>query len=453
MAFAHPAHINSLPLEILSSIFATIVDASLYARSIGDDSFGSTEYPTLISSVCAHWRRVSISTSYLWSYIDLMPSNRCMRNIEHIDLWLERSHQSPLRVRIGKGGQEDEDEDRYGWSWTFPSILPRTPKNQLTVVLNSNLIRVYSFTLKFSNAKFATEALMALLPEEGQHPVRELAIRQHRGLAGAPSQLMPQNKWAQLLEPLHVLHLERISAELNDISCRNLTELHLISPLQLSLSQFMQLLEFNPCLQTVVLDRLVPENVYSPPTARSVNMPFLRYAQLSAHQDCIAALLRLLVPGPHALDLRLKYSDSSQSLMDTMVAFFRRTNIRSLYLRTEGVSLLPILTALPGLRTLGLMSVNFDVSTFAGLESATSLLPKLYTIDLNECNLDDDSDLHPGFRALLSLSSVRRIRHLNCGIWDGDWEKFTQLLEEGGFDATIIQASASDFEGRASPLR
>ncbi|KAF8600323.1 hypothetical protein BDV93DRAFT_525475, partial [Ceratobasidium sp. AG-I] len=75
MPLAQPAQINTLPPEILSSIFVTVVDASIYACSTGDDSYGTSEYPTLISSVCTYWRRVALGTPYLWSHIDLMPSN------------------------------------------------------------------------------------------------------------------------------------------------------------------------------------------------------------------------------------------------------------------------------------------------------------------------------------------------------------------------------------------
>ncbi|KAF8600337.1 hypothetical protein BDV93DRAFT_525480 [Ceratobasidium sp. AG-I] len=451
MALVQPARINNLPPEILSRIFVTIVDASLYARSIGDDNYGSSEYPTLISSVCAYWRRVSISIPRLWHYIDLMPKNVRPRNYGHVQLWLERSQNLPLQLRVGKGGERAEE--REGRSGMGALNSPRRMDDQLASVLLSSAPRLHSFTLKFSYPDFAAEILAWLLTT-GQHSVRELALRQSRWLTTRRSQLLPQTKWNQLLEPLHVLHLERIDIALNNIPCRNLVELQLINPHAFSLAQFIQLLESNPGLRTIMLDGSFA-TPRSSPTTRPINLPSLRSVHLATGQDFIISLFKLLVPGPHELDLQLRYHKEPARVMETMIPFFQRANVKSLYLEAEEATLLPILTALPHLQSLGLSTFNFDASTFAGLESAADLLPKLHTIDLNECNFDDYSGLYPGLRALLSLPSMRRIRHLNCGEWNSNEirERVVQLLEEGEFAATILRASASDFEARPSPFR
>ena len=54
MSLVQTTRVNELPLELLSLIFITLVDASVYARSIEDESYGSIDSPTLLSSVYAY---------------------------------------------------------------------------------------------------------------------------------------------------------------------------------------------------------------------------------------------------------------------------------------------------------------------------------------------------------------------------------------------------------------
>lgn len=311
--------------------------------------------------------------------------------------------------------------------------------------------RIHSFTLKFGYPPLAVEALSALLPKAGEHPIRELAIRQRRIILSGRTLIVPHNEWNRLLEPLHVLHLERIDIKVNNVPCRNLVHLQLIDLPQFPLLQLIQLLESNPSLRTIVLAELSFSGGRSSLSTRSINLPSLRSVQLSIDQEIMTLLFKLLIPGSHGLDLHLEYSQKSGSFMDDMIPFFRRSNVKSLYLQAEKISLLPVLTALPHLQSLRLITFDFDASTFAGLESATDLVPKLHTIDLNECNFDDYSTLYPGLRTLFSLPSVRRIRHLNCGHWDenGTRDRLVQLLEEGGVCCQSNSGFTLRFRGTA----
>lgn len=452
MSLAQPAQINTLPLEILSSIFTTVVDASLYARSIGDKSYGTCDYPTLISAVCAHWRCVSIGIPRLWTYIDLMPTNERLRNFEHVKLWLERSQDSPLRLRLGKGGESEE-------SSLISLNSPPDLGEHLASILLTAAPRVHSFTLKFDYPDFGTEALSALLPGEGQHLIRELSIRQSRWATPRRSRLLRKNIWIRLFEPLHVLRLERSGIKFSAIPCRRLVELQLIYPSnRQSLVGFAQLLELNPDLCTIVLSGFWFVGIPSPSEVQSIRLPSLRSVHFSMSHKFMAWFFKLLAPGPHELDLHLTCSGrpDDTSFGDTMMSFFQKTRVRSLFWHAEGVPLPPLLTALPHVQRLELCLVDFDATTLAGLDPATNLLPKLHTIDLNECSLKDKSELDPGLRALLSLPSVQRTRCLNCGHWSPGrltWrQEFIGLLEGAGLAATVTLASAWDFED-PSPFR
>ncbi|KAF8600327.1 hypothetical protein BDV93DRAFT_608729 [Ceratobasidium sp. AG-I] len=452
MASARPARINTLPLEILSFIFATVVNASLYARSIGDDSYGFIEYPTLLSSVCAHWRRVSLSITYLWSYIDLMLGNERLRNTEHINLWLERSQNSPLRLRLGAGGEHVEGSPKY-----FKSL--EELDERLAPILSSSAQRVHSFTLRFDDPDFGANVLACLLPVEGQLPIRELALRQRFGSVER-AQLLPQDKWTRLLEPLRVLHLESSGLSLSGIPCRNLVELRLIYYREFPpLASFTNVLELNPGLCTLVLDSIPLSGTQPFPITQPISLPSLRHVQLSTNEDFIVWFLKTLVPGSHELEIHFGYIGKptlgSISIGDAMVSFFRRTRVKLLSLQPEGIALLPVLSSLPHLQSLMLIAFEFDANTLAGIELTTNLLPKLHNIDLDECNLNDYSELPSGLHTLLSLPSVRRIRYLNCGDprTEGVQDRFAELLEEGGFAATITPASALDYADLPSPFR
>lgn len=452
MLFVQPAQVNILPLEILSSIFVTIVNASLYARSIGDESYGTCEYPTLISSVCAHWRRVSIGTPQLWTCIDLKPSlNDQLRNLDHVKLWLKRSKNSPLHLRLGKGGERDEE--REGNSFMRAYNLPRHLDDQLASILLSVAPRVHSFTLKFHYLDFGEEVLLALLPEEGQHPIRELALRQSRSVMIRRPQSLPEDVMVRLLEPLHVLHLERNGITFSAIPCRKLVELQLIHPShEPSLVELAQLLEANPGLDTIVLAGFSRPHIPASSQVRSIKLPFLRSIHFSMSCEFMTWFFKLLAPGPNELDLYLTCSGrpSDTSFGDIMIVFFQKSRVRSLLWQAEGVTLPPLLASLSYVQRIELSLVDFDTNTLAGLDPTTNLLPNLHTVDLTECRLEDDSELDPGLRSLLSLPSIQQIRCLNCGHWSPErptWrEEFIGLIEGAGLAATVILASAWDFE-------
>ncbi|KAF8600330.1 hypothetical protein BDV93DRAFT_525477 [Ceratobasidium sp. AG-I] len=454
MACTQIAHINVLPSEILSSIFILLVDASLYACSIGDKSYDFYEYPTLISSVCTHWRSVSVGIPYLWSSIDLVPGKGCLKNAEKVKLWLERSQNLPLRLRLG-GGRRRKDSTTGGFS------PPRHLDKQIGSTIRSCAPRIHSFFLGSSYSDFVTEALWALLPEQNEgHAVRELALRQRSYLSKNDAPTVSQDRWHPLLKPLHVLHLQSCNITFSAIPCQKLVVLRLINPIgQLSLVEFVRLLESNPDLRFVELHGFRLAGVSFPSEVRPIKLLSLRSIRCTMSWEFITWFFKLLIPGPHELDLYLNCAGSPEpddtSLQDTLIYYFQQTRIKSLYLQAKGVSLSAILASLPHLQSFGLGAFNFSASSFAGLESATNLLPKLHTIGLNECNFDDYSELYPGLRALLSLPSVRQIRHLKCGERgeNGTRKRVVQLLKQGGFAAVVTRASAWEFEDRASPFR
>lgn len=405
MSSAQTAQINTLPFEILASIFNILIEASIYARSIGDNSYGSVDYPTSISGVCAHWRRVAIGTPHLWSYIEVISTDGQPQTLERVHVGLERSQNSPLQLqlRLGRGRRLS----------SYSSI--RHIREQMISIARSCAPRVHSLALRFHYLDFAVDALSALLSEQPEPSIRKLALCQTR-FSISPIKPLPQNDWDRLLKPLHALHLEGANIELNSIPCRNLVELRLTPPPnELSLVQLVQFLESNPGLCSVVLNGFRRATIPSPSEIQSIKLPSLRSIQLSTSREFLVWFFKLLAPGPHELNLYLRCGGipvlGDTSLDDTIILFSQQARIKSLSLRAAKVSLPPILRSLLHLQILGLGVLDLDPMSLAGLEVTANLLPKLHTIDLEEWEPQDRSELDPILGILLSLPTVRQVRY------------------------------------------
>ncbi|KAG8688947.1 hypothetical protein FRC08_011181 [Ceratobasidium sp. 394] len=193
MAESSPMHIDGLPTEVLSLIFRTVISASLYARSIGDKSYGPIDCPTLLASVCARWRRVTIGIPVLWSFIDFTRSSDSLRNLEHAKLYAERSQVSLVYVHLGK--LSDDDNRRL----TSPT---RNVSEDMLALLRTIAPRVQSFALNFSHSQDAIETLSVFLSQVAEYPLAELALRLEPSLMGGQHRTLTlEGHWNQLSSP------------------------------------------------------------------------------------------------------------------------------------------------------------------------------------------------------------------------------------------------------------
>jgi hypothetical protein len=211
--------VNDLPSGLLALIFIILTDASLYARSIDDQSYGLVDYPTLLLSASSRWRLIAISTPYLWFYLDLTTRTDVLQDIERAKCYVERSYSYPIRLRMGR-----EHSDR-----AFPQ---RYVDGSTSSLLHLIAPRLRPFALSFQYVDFAKEAISIMCHHCAGAPILEL-LSLYAGndskLLLADPDLLPQEQLAQLLEPLHTLYLERVSFDWGFISCRNLVELQLVN--------------------------------------------------------------------------------------------------------------------------------------------------------------------------------------------------------------------------------
>ncbi|KAJ6451678.1 hypothetical protein C8R47DRAFT_1229762 [Mycena vitilis] len=97
----------TLPTEIMAEIFVAFLP--VYPKC---PPLRGTSSPTLLTQICREWREIALATPSLWKAIQLtLPDDEpemSTRRFELSDVWLARSHCSPLSFQIhGKGVQAD----------------------------------------------------------------------------------------------------------------------------------------------------------------------------------------------------------------------------------------------------------------------------------------------------------------------------------------------------------
>ncbi|KAL0062367.1 hypothetical protein AAF712_010778 [Marasmius tenuissimus] len=101
---------RQLPDEILSMIFT----AAFY---LCDDPLSAISIPLTLSHVCARWRKISISTSILWTRLVLFFPAVDSAQTERTTAWLARSKLQPLEIlldfRVSDWWEHDEPEENH----------------------------------------------------------------------------------------------------------------------------------------------------------------------------------------------------------------------------------------------------------------------------------------------------------------------------------------------------
>ena len=91
---SYPAHIESLPIEILAEIFEAAVSTSKAMHVI-------LPFQCAISGVNRRWRAIAVSTPRLWSTILFHCDTRSVGpNVDRLYLWIDRSAPCALDITI-----------------------------------------------------------------------------------------------------------------------------------------------------------------------------------------------------------------------------------------------------------------------------------------------------------------------------------------------------------------
>ncbi|KAG8718875.1 hypothetical protein FRC08_004163 [Ceratobasidium sp. 394] len=429
------AHINRLPLEVLSLIFS--VTFKLYVDSIEGKPYGPYHYPNLLSSVCTYWRRVVIATPVLWSHVDL-------KSFAQAKTYFQRSKKSPLHVRLARlhTGSIPRSSNK--------DIIPRNIKS----LLAAHASRFSSLALSAQPAG-VTRTLSILLPQLMEDVLQNLALQIETGDGDECS--IVDEKLNQLFKALRTLYLEGFSLQLSDVTCRNLVELSLVDPRHgcESATELAYLLNSNPGLRSVKLRGFVCDALGEP---EEIYLPSLRTLEVYGGLDerFMFWFFLVLVPGKHDLDVYLDTfvpaEFEEEVIAELLAAFFRRASVKSLYLKeVVAIPLTPVLRSLPELEHLSLTSCDIeDGEPFYGIADVAKLLVKLHTIDLNNSDIDTDDELDRDLRTLFTLPSLQLIRYFSEP--PEEWDAFHDLLMDEGITAQVIKCPESNFVTFPSPF-
>ncbi|QRV76205.1 F-box-like protein [Ceratobasidium sp. AG-Ba] len=459
-----PIYIHILPTEVLSLIFTTIVDASLYARLVSDRRFVQAEYPTMLASVCRYWRSTALNTPGIWSSIDCTRksdkthafesarairanySNRLERdrsaNFEHAKIYFERSQDTLLHIWMGKpvpGGK-------------YRVALTRQWPEDIGNLIADNASRVKSVALSFSHPQDVEDMLSVLLKNGANQSLRNLGLQFEPATFRQIQASGFGEEYNQMFEPLDTLYLYQILISPWHLACCHLNELHItVFPAYLafmSISQVAQILESNPGLRVFKLStRATIADV--PTSPQPLHLPALRRLDLYTHQGSIMKwFLASIIPGPQEVELSLEpggFSRLDRSVLkDAVALFLQRAQVKMLHIAGGWILLPPILVHTPRIRHLRLTLYDIENGSLDGIELLRSNLADLHTIEMNECHTKGNDAQDPGLRAIFTLPSARMIRHYQCA---GTSHKARQLfhkLLEG--DQKVVEAPDFGFE-------
>jgi hypothetical protein len=130
--------INKLSPDLLSQIFTLVVEST---RVCNDDvrthQTASVDMANVLSSVCAHWRHIALSTGTIWSYVDLSK----LGSFKHAAIWISRAEGCLLDLHAVPKGP-------------FHNQHLAVPKRDDKAISLSNLLypaRVRSIVLRIEN--------------------------------------------------------------------------------------------------------------------------------------------------------------------------------------------------------------------------------------------------------------------------------------------------------------
>lgn len=438
------APIDHLPPELLSHIFVTLYKSCLYARSVGDRSHGRTDYPTLFSSVSNRWRQVAINTPPLWTCIHLGEEERILENLSHVNLYLQRSRDSPLSVQLGRRA--------------LPCHLSIV-NEYLAHLLHSLAIRLDALTIVYMYKTFAERVMSTLVSQGAAGQLKKLSL--YSDLTGSrivAGDSITQERLDQLLQPLRTLYLESVSLDWDIIACRNLVDLQIVYVLAghaPSILQIAQFLNANPALRRLRFAK-VELHTFEEFDLPRIILPELQTLELDVNHYFICSLLQSLTPVAQKLSLDLcSYYDPSykDQMIDTLSRFFQQNRIASLRISRGGW--LPFSNVLAHLQDLEILGLQDRCLYSYGLREADQkgLLPKLKTIELTRV---ETREVELGLSYILCLPSVKNIDLCQCNFEDDvhrmSLSQVREWLSGLGVTAAINESPRLQFSFHPSPF-
>ncbi|KDN48379.1 hypothetical protein RSAG8_02971, partial [Rhizoctonia solani AG-8 WAC10335] len=357
--FATPP-INSLPIEILMRIFELAhylwwktffkkerADwPALWDRSIRKQMH--LGYPEVLTHVCSLWREIVLSSSTLWSHIDLFTLGHPPQlSLGRSSIFVTRAQKLTLvlRVRLRHGFYEPVSECA-AMSDFCSSIGPRLNTLRIDNTTPSETTTILSSIIQATLPRTTPGILIKLDIED--HSVRTISNYSDNidGLTGwafptAEDLGISQHLLDDIVRPIKTLRLSGRFFPWKSPAYLGLVELHLLCTRpqyghrpSIQVAQLRGILLACPELRIFHINiNINEENMQldlSPVPLHELEELNLRGLKRSLYD----LLLPLLVPGQKPLQLTFQTPRDEPTVLycPTLLAFFRRTNVTNLYI-------------------------------------------------------------------------------------------------------------------------
>ncbi|KAG8765966.1 hypothetical protein FRC12_007171 [Ceratobasidium sp. 428] len=421
------ALINRLPPEILAMIF-TLASRRCITQKVTDLG-PRLAMPTVFSSICSLWRRVSLSTRSLWSHLDIsIDHSKSKLYYDRLKLWEARSRPGPLSVHI---------LDAVA-SWDYD--LLEAMATDIVSFLTPHMVRVSEVQITFRSRNFPNYMLdlLSLWARKGAaKPARVLKIGDQesvferidlRDRLSRTAKPVAIDDFESFFQPLHTLHLQRVFVPWDSSVYHGLVDLYITAgahspqhwlPTQ---SQLARVLAACPKLRSLrLIDFTVrPDRGFVP---SPIIFDYLEVLSLLQPQSSDRACMKQVLPliGSNTpLEAGLELFTEPDCAAITR-SFFARCNVTRLYLSTKSLTarhILPFLAGhLPHLQALAIEFFDFTDGTtqrrMATPEAnpTSDPWPQLRDLYMIRCILNSD---HEQIRQLLRYHLVQKLYLLDC---------------------------------------
>ncbi|KAF8608718.1 hypothetical protein BDV93DRAFT_541171 [Ceratobasidium sp. AG-I] len=400
------APINTLPVELLTRIFALAKSCALHSSAShsnpGRFSVGS------ISSVCSYWRKIALGANSLWNHIDLSVGKVQNANLElYASESLNRAGNLPLYIHMA-------GDSRYQATHQRPAQLLAPFAN-----------RILSLDLQI-NILTAQAILRGIFRPGCGSSVQELYIYDEDGddyeiAEGGFNFLGGDQVFSDLLSSLTTFHLRGLLFNASSPVFKGLTEL-VLKPYpdgtEWSYSELHSVLSSSPKLRSLTLIRLHlrVDNYH----LQVVDLGELEVLDLRGNEfKHVLPILSWIDCGSNALSLSLSVgNDQPMNELFQLRNFIERSHVTRFCLHMDygRVLDLGILSSflkdlLPLVEELAFQENTFTHHTEGPLPLRAEYFPRLHALHLVECSLTPNA-----LRHLLLSSSIQKVKVMSTDL-------------------------------------
>ncbi|KAF8595085.1 hypothetical protein BDV93DRAFT_548968 [Ceratobasidium sp. AG-I] len=461
--------INSLPAEILSSIFL-----AGYPHQVETPTHRRHTYPETLSSVCQHWRHVATNFPPIWSDVHVyINGSRTVNSQKCAELWSQRSRNALIRLEI----EELDAPKAVGNIRDISFCLARHASHV-------GHLKIYASFF------FIDSALDVMIQHHAAGSTKSLSLGVrddpttrscHLEIWESPDDYddydddddndddnddeKSLSRTEKFSSSIQYLELLSITISWNSPVYHGLVELSIdLTELQSTFnhsptqSEIQKILLLCPMLQKLSLEQISTSGVLNN-SIEPINLPNLRTIKLASRGDFVCqGILPLLSPSSGELDVEVSVHDDP-GFLNEFRSFLFRSTVTKLHVRASRPTtwFISLTEGLSHLESLTLSFYRLDDTSLQTLLSTTSdtpssrLWPKLHTLHLSSCEINED-----WLASFLQHFSIHTLRiEDSCLIYDrsGEGRRLYRTKAEFRQVATRLSAYVPDLSVKHAERR